>query len=165
MIAISDWIKSLVIAVIIALFIRAFFVEAAVVSGESMYPTLINGERLIVNKMSNSSFERGNIIVFKGLGKKIYVKRIVGIGGDSVKIKDSVLYINGLAVEEEYVANKKMDDFGPESVPKECFFILGDNRPISFDSRSGDMGFICKDMIRGKVAFVFWPILDARIVK
>lgn len=155
-----SWIKTIALAVLIALFIRAFFMEVVVVDGESMHPTLEHGERLIVNKLAGTDPKRGDIVVFKQHAN--YVKRVIALEGDAVRIENGVLRVSGLPAEEECLLCS--DDFGPAAVPADHVFLLGDNRSISFDSRSEDMGFIHIDNISGKIIAVFWPPQNVRLV-
>ncbi|OPL10235.1 MAG: hypothetical protein AVO34_11555 [Firmicutes bacterium ML8_F2] len=96
-----SWIKTIALAVLIALFIRAFFMEVVVVDGESMHPTLEHGERLVVNKLAGSDPKRGDIVVFKHHAN--YVKRVIALEGDAVRIENGVLRVSGLPVEEDYL--------------------------------------------------------------
>ncbi len=161
-----SWIKTIALAVLIALLIRAFFLEVVIVDGESMYPTLKHGERLAVNKLTSllGDPERGDIVVFRHHSGGNYVKRVIALGGDAVRIEGGALRVSGLPLEEDYLFLGEMNDFGPISVPGDHAFLLGDNRPVSFDSRLKDMGFIHVDDIKGKAIAVFWPPQNARLV-
>lgn len=155
-----EWIKSIIIAVIIALFIRAFIVEIFVVEGRSMLPTLEHHERLIVNKMVYRFKEPsyGDIVVFSYSPDRDFIKRIIAKGGDTIKVKNQVVYRNGEPLEEEYVNDKPVLDFGPVTVPRNHVFVMGDNRNNSMDSRESEVGFISMERLKGKAVVVFWPL-------
>jgi len=157
---IFEWIKSIIIAVIIALLIRAFVVEIFVVEGLSMQPTLEHHERLIVNKFVYRLREpsHGEIIVFKYSPERDFIKRVIAKGGDTVKINNQTVILNGDPLEEDFIINEYISSYGPKTVPEGHVFVLGDNRSNSMDSRESTVGFIPKDQIKGKAVLVFWPI-------
>lgn len=168
--AVKEFLQSLVIAGILAFFIITFVAQSFVVDGRSMADTLENGERLFVNKFIYRFHppERGDIVVFtpKGAPDQKYIKRVIGLPGDTVYIKDGVTYVNGEAIKEEYVNDKTLGDFGPYEVPEESVFVLGDNRNHSADSRFENIvGFVDYDSISGKAFWVYWPLDEMRIVK
>ncbi len=154
-----DWIKSLLAAVIIALLIRHFVIEIFLVEGQSMYPTLSHSERLVVNKFLYRFDEpdRDDIVVFSYSDEKDFIKRIVGLPGEKIKINEGMVYLDGEPLEEEYTSGSKNDEFGPDKVPEGHYFVLGDNRDNSMDSRSASVGYISEEQIKGKAFFVFWP--------
>ncbi|MEC0968996.1 signal peptidase I [Bacillus altitudinis] len=170
-----EWIKAILIALALVLIIRTFIFEPYVVEGESMEPTLHDGEKLFVNKTINylGGVKRGDILIINGKdGQKIhYVKRLIGLPGDTIEMKDDTLYINGKKVDEPYLKENKAHakeyevhltgDFGPVKVPKNDYFVMGDNRLNSMDSRNG-LGLIEKDRIVGTSEFVFFPFGDIR---
>ncbi|KAA6453035.1 signal peptidase I [Bacillus swezeyi] len=169
-----EWVKAIVIAVALALLIRAFLFEPYLVEGTSMDPTLHDGERLFVYKTVKyiGEFKRGDIVIIDGDEKNVhYVKRLIGLPGDTVQMKDDTLYINGKKVSEPYLkANKKeaeavgvklTGDFGPVNVPKGKYFVMGDNRQRSMDSRNG-LGLIDKKRVAGTSQFVFFPFNEIR---
>ncbi|MFW5998512.1 MAG: signal peptidase I [Halanaerobiaceae bacterium] len=167
---IKEFFQSLIIAGILAFFIITFVAQSFVVDGGSMVPTLDNGERLFVNKFIYRFHppERGDIIVFtpNGASNKKYIKRVIGLPGDTVSIRDGTTYINGEPIEEDYI-NEEMDgDFGPYQVPEESVFVMGDNRNHSADSRFPSVvGFVDYDSISGKAFWVYWPITKMRILE
>ncbi len=175
-----EWMKALLIAVILAAVIRYFLFAPIVVDGLSMMPTLKDQDRMIVNKFSYNIGEpkRFDIIVFHAPEKKDYIKRVIGLPGDTIEYKDDTLYVNGKAYEEPYLdAYKKKLEGGPltdsfkleetavgrKTVPKGELFVMGDNRRWSKDSRH--IGTIPLSKIIGKTSVVYWPIKDAHIVK
>lgn len=149
--------------------LRLFLFSPVTVSGESMMPTLVDKEKMIASKVS--TIERFDIISFKAPDApgKHYIKRVIGLPGDNVEYKDDVLYVNGKVYEEPYLDEYKSraattltEDFSLESlyglneVPKNAYFVLGDNRQNSNDSRA--IGFVDKEVIIGVSKFSFWPV-------
>ena len=179
---IREWIKALVIAIILATVIRQFFFAPIVVDGFSMMPTLKDTDRMIVNKFSYIIGEpdRFDIIVFQapeGKGRA-YIKRVIGLPGDKVEYKDDTLYINDKAYDESYLEEYKAQliDNGPltepftltdiidqETVPEDHLFVMGDNRRFSKDSRH--IGVISYDKVIGKTNIIYWPLKDVRKVE
>lgn len=172
-----EWIKALFIAVIITTIIRYFLFTPIVVEGYSMMPTLQDGDKMIVNKLSKP--ERFDIIVFHAPEQKDYIKRVIGLPGDRIEYKNDVLYINGEPYEEPYLEEYKKqivegpltEDFtlesipliGQPTVPEGELFVLGDNRRSSKDSRH--IGTIPIEDVIGDANIVFWPLKNIRIVK
>lgn len=155
-----EWIKSIFFAVIIALLIRSFVVEIFVVEGLSMQPTLEHHERLLVNKFVYHFREpaQGDVVVFSYSPERDFIKRVIATGGDTVEITRQGVYVNGELLEEDYVINNNMSDFGSTSVPEDHIFVLGDNRDNSMDSREPSVGFISFERVKGKAMLVFWPL-------
>lgn len=159
---IISWIEVIVTAFVIAFLIRGFIFEPITVNGESMVPTLHNGEDLIVLKFPYwfSSPEYGDIIVFRYPSdpKYHYIKRVIALPGDSVEIKEGEVYVNGEKLVEPYINEKTLMDFKLDRVPDDTVFVLGDNRNWSRDSRYPDVGPVPFENIIGKAAFRIWPI-------
>ncbi|WP_027724613.1 signal peptidase I [Tuberibacillus calidus] len=169
-----EWLKALAIAVIIAIVIRSFIFTNYIVEGQSMMPTLQDGNRLIVNKIDYDITKphRFDIIVFHATPTDDYVKRVIGLPGDSIEYKNDVLYINGKKVDEPYLKPYKeqlvsgllTENFtlkeitGVERVPKGKVFVMGDNRRNSVDSRR--FGFVDMNQIVGKVDLRYWPFSE-----
>ncbi|MFP7477661.1 signal peptidase I [Terribacillus saccharophilus] len=169
-----DWLKALIIAVIIAVVVRMFLFAPIVVDGPSMQPTLHDNDFMIVNKISYRFGEpdRKDIIVFHATESKDYIKRVIGVPGDHVEMVDDTLYINGEVVDEPYLESEKaaLEDGGNltndftledlpgnyEEIPEGYVLVLGDNRRNSTDSRY--IGLIPEDQIVGKVQLTFWPL-------
>jgi signal peptidase I len=167
--AIKEFLQSLVIAGILAFFIITFVAQSFVVDGRSMNNTLHDGERLFVNKFIYRFHppERGDIIVFtpKSAPDQKYIKRVIGTPGDTVYIKDGSTYVNGEALQEDYLPEEMIGDFGPYQVPEDHLFVMGDNRNHSADSRFENIvGFVNYDAISGKAFWVYWPLNRMRII-
>ncbi|MGD6803001.1 signal peptidase I [Rossellomorea vietnamensis] len=174
-----EWTKALLIAVGLAALIRYFLFTPIVVDGLSMMPTLHNGDRMIVNKLSYSVGEpdRFDIIVFHAPEQKDYIKRVIGLPGDTVEYIDDVLYVNGEAYDEPYLEEYKeqiddgllTEDFtlaekiGRETVPENTLFVMGDNRRFSKDSRH--IGVVEVDEVIGSTNVIYWPIKDIEVIK
>ncbi|MBB3867912.1 signal peptidase I [Parageobacillus toebii NBRC 107807] len=174
-----EWLKAIVIAVLLAGGIRYFIFAPIIVDGQSMMPTLHNHDRMIVNKLSYKigTPHRFDIVVFHAEEGKDYIKRVIGLPGDHIEYKNDTLYVNGKPYEEPYLEEyKKQVVDGPwtepftleeltgrKTVPKGYLFVMGDNRRFSKDSRH--IGFIPMDKVVGKANIVYWPLSDARIVK
>lgn len=168
-----EWMKALAIAIALAFFIRTFLFAPFIVEGESMETTLHNGERLVVNKAIYflSTPQRGDIIVFHAEAEKDYIKRVIGVAGDTVEVRDDVLYINGQKADEPYLAEMRKEaekegvplteNFGPVSIGENEIFVMGDNRLNSRDSRM--IGPIKLDTVVGRAEFVFWPLKGTRL--
>ncbi len=153
-----EWTKAITIAIVIALLIRIFVFEFVIVEQTSMYPTLKEGEKLCVVKVAYwfDSPGRGDIVIVKVNGSSNYVKRVVGLPGETLEIKDNTLYINGKALEEDYlVQGLAYADYGLITIPDGQYFLLGDNRPVSQDSR--ELGTFSDNEIIAKVAFRVSP--------
>jgi signal peptidase I len=167
----KSWGKSLFIALGVAFVVRTFLIAPYMVEGASMEPTLHNQEKILVNKLHlTDSFSRGEIVIIKGK-EEHYVKRIIGLPGDTIVMKNDKLFINGVLFKESYLSQNRelakqmgsqlTGDFGPIRVPKNKFFVMGDNRLYSKDSRNG-LGYFQKGDIVGQSEFVFFPITHIR---
>ncbi len=177
-----EWGATLVVALIIAFLCRTFIFEPVRVDGDSMYPTLHHGEFMYVSKLDYGSSFIG--IPFTGIGTYItlggeperfdvvvcnypdrlndhggrlnFVKRVVGLPGDTVTIRGGHLLVNGVKYEEKFLHERMNHDFGPYTVPEGHYFLMGDNRNNSNDSRNSAVGAVTRDMIVGKVEGVIW---------
>jgi signal peptidase I len=163
---IIEWIKCIGMAIIIAVFVMTFIGRSTVVNGSSMEPTLTDRDRLWLDKLSYRFGEpgRGDIVVFNMPGER-YIKRIIALPGEQVWSKDGIVYVDGKALEEDYVLDKirRGGDFGPVTVPEGAVFVLGDNRNNSDDSR-GSVGMLDMDRIIGKVVFRYYPLRSIGVV-
>ena len=156
-----DLIGTLLVAVILALLVRTFVVESYVVQGVSMEPTFANNEHVLVNKTAFllSPPKTGEIIVFHppipGVTED-YIKRVIATAGETVGIRSGNVYVDGKKIPQPYIEYWDPTSFHTETVPKGYVFVLGDNRPDSYDSRY--FGFVPVRSIAGQVVFAFWPL-------
>jgi signal peptidase I len=159
-----SWIRDLVFSVLIAVILIVFIYQPVKVEGTSMMPTLTDQERIFINKFTYhyglGSIEHGDMVVFKYPldTSKSYIKRVVGVPGDVVRIVAGQVFVNGNALAEAYVPEEYRDhaSWGPERVPPDKYFVLGDHRSSSNDSRA--WGFVDRKYIYGKAVFVYWPL-------
>lgn len=155
-----EYAKSIIAALVLALLIITFVVQAFYIPSGSMRPTLAVGDRVIVNKFIYrfKNPERFNIIVFKYPvdPRRKFIKRLIGVGGDKIEIINGTVYVNDKALKEDYTLTPGIGNYGPTVVPKDNYFVLGDNRNNSEDSRY--WGFVPRKNIVGQAIFVFWPI-------
>jgi len=183
---IRDWVESIIVAFILAMIIRTFVVQAFKIPTGSMRMTLIEGDLILVNKFIYGAKipftrlrlpamrqpKRGDVIVFiyPEDKKKDFIKRLVGLPGETVEIKGGSIYINGKSIQESifnqiYYYNR--GDLGLEGqkilIPKDCYFVLGDNSASSKDSRF--WGFVPKDNLLGKALIIYWPLNRIRLLK
>lgn len=174
----KEYVEALAVALILALVIRTFVVQAFKIPSESMVETLLVGDHLLVSKFAydikvpfvdKSVYKTGDpqfqdIIVFEYPEDREldYIKRIIGLPGDTIELRDNVLFRNGKKVDEPY---KHLDDipgqkatFGPVTVPAGHYFVMGDNRDHSADSRfwHPENRFVPREYIRGKALFIYW---------
>ena len=162
---IRELLETVISAGIIAFIIITFIGQVTVVRGASMEPTLHNNERLIADKISYR-FEtpnRSEIIIFRPPLeiKRNYIKRVIGIPGDKVEIINGEIYLNDKKLEESYIKNRSYENMPPTIVPDNSFFVLGDNRPNSSDSRY--WGFVPRKNVVGKAWVIFWPLNKIRL--
>ncbi|WP_257351422.1 signal peptidase I [Pseudalkalibacillus decolorationis] len=175
-----EWVKAIGIALLIAFVVRQFLFTNYVVYGESMMPTIQEGNRLIVNKINYdiTKPERFDLIVFHANEKEDYIKRIIGLPGDKIEYRNDKLFVNGEPIKEPYLKRFRKDleqgsqltgDFtlkditGQERVPEGTVFVLGDNRLHSIDSRH--IGFIPIDKIVGEVNLRYWPVSEFKLIE
>ena len=183
---IKEWAESLLIALILALVIRTFVVQAFKIPSGSMIPTFQVGDRIFVNKFIYGAKvpflnmnlpavrqpKRGDIVVFiaPDTPQKDFIKRLIAVGGEKVQIKDGRIFINGKIVDEpssvRSVYYYNSGDYGKEDqvieVPKDSYFVLGDNSAHSRDSRF--WGFVPKKNLLGKAIFIYWPLYRMKII-
>ncbi|MEG0784249.1 MAG: signal peptidase I [Christensenella sp.] len=156
------WIISIAAAIAIAFFVRAFLFEIIVVEGESMHPTLQTNEKLAIEKVSRyfGMPERGNIIIVHYPDMDgTYVKRVIALPGETVEVKDSIVYINSEPLAEPYINNTEAYiDMSAITVPADTVFVMGDNRAHSLDSRTNTVGPIARSQIVGHALSVIWPL-------
>jgi signal peptidase I len=156
------WTRDLLIAIGLALVIIVFLYQPVKVEGTSMAPLLSDQERIFINKFVYrfEPIQRGDVVVFwYPLDRtKSFIKRVVGLPGESVEIRQGAVYVNGKVVPEPYVPPQYEDlsDFGPVRVPKDSFFVMGDHRISSNDSRV--FGPVSSRYIYGRAVFAYWPV-------
>lgn len=175
-----EWLVSIGLALLIVSLLYAFVIKPYNVKGDSMDPTLKDGERVIVNKLGKTfgHLDRGNVIVFHADENSDYVKRIIGVPGDHIEYKHDMLFVNGKKTAEPYLDyNMKHKNYeeitgsfkssdlpnsgGQYKIPADKYLVLGDNREVSKDSRA--FGLIDKKQIVGKVSLRFWPFSEFKV--
>src|SRR5215472_3944305 len=158
----SAWMRDLVISLAISAFIIVFLYQPVKVEGTSMMPSLDDQERIFINKFVYriEPIQRGDIVVFRYPRDpaKSFIKRVIGVAGDHVRIADGHVFLNGKMLEENYVPSVYQDERSyPEIVvPPDSYFVLGDHRSLSNDSR--DFGPVDASYIYGKAVFGYWPV-------
>lgn len=184
-----EWGVTLLVAFIIACVVRMFVFEPVAVDGDSMYPTLHDKEIMFVSKTDyGTAFvgipftgigtyvpiggepERFDVVVCNypnrlksGGSRQNFVKRVVGLPGDTVAIRNGYLYVNGEQIQEKFLHERMEKDFGPYIVPEGHYFLMGDNRNNSNDSRNAKVGAVSRDMIVGKVESVLWHTIPSTL--
>ncbi|SEB09914.1 signal peptidase I [Thalassobacillus cyri] len=168
--------RTVLFALLIAFLFRNYLFASYIVDGESMEPTLYDGNLLMVNKVIYDwqGIGRDDVIVFHANEKEDYVKRVIGVPGDHIEFKDDTLYINGEAQPEKYLDALRPNDgklftkdftleevTGKSEVPEGHLFVMGDNRRDSLDSRY--FGFVSMDSVVGKVDVRYWPMSQLAI--
>lgn len=170
---ISSFIETVVVALVLAVVLYLFIMTPHEVVGNSMHPTYKNGEYLMANKITYrfADPQRGDVVIFKYSDTQDFIKRVIGIPGDEVMIKDGSIYINDKKLDESnYLAASVITNGGSYihegqsiAVPQDQYFVCGDNRPNSSDSR--EFGPISKERIKGKAWIVYFPFSEFRLVK
>ena len=167
-------ILSYVLIILAVIAIRVFIFDPIRVDGPSMDTTLSNGEVVILNKYEyrKNDIKRYDVVVVKVDGKKI-IKRVIGLPNEKIEIKDNKVYADGKELDNSFASSKSKDfteeDFeeaiGFKKLPGDAYFVMGDNREVSLDSRYSEVGFIKKDQIVGKAVLVIWPLNKIKIIK
>jgi len=156
------WLRDLIISLAISAFIIIFLYQPVKVEGTSMMPSLEDQERIFVNKFVYrlEPIGRGDIVVFRYPRdpSKSYIKRVIGMAGDRIRIDAGQVYVNGEPLDEEYVPSEYTDarSYPEITVPPDSYFVLGDHRSMSNDSR--DFGSVNQSFIYGKAVFGYWPM-------
>ena len=158
-----SWVKVIVSAIIIALLVDFFIIANAVVPTGSMETTIPAGSRIMGLRLyyDFKEPERGDIVIFKYPDDESvdYLKRIIGLPGETVEIISGKVYINSELLDEPYLSEEPTGDFGPYQVPEDSYFMLGDNRAVSKDSRYWHNTYVKKDKIIAKAFVMYWPSL------
>lgn len=175
-----EYSKAIITALVLALFIRAYFVQAFKIPSGSMIPTLLIGDHILVSKFiygTKIPFSDKRILVFKKPKKgdiivfqypedpeRDFIKRVIAVEGDVIESRDKVIYVNGEPVKEPFIQHtdnslkpgglEPRDNFGPYIVPKDKHFMMGDNRDQSYDSRF--WGYVDMKYIRGEALVIYW---------
>jgi len=165
----QPWSRDLVAAFAIAIFIILFLYQPVRVEGTSMLPVLEDQDRLFINKFAYrfTDIHRSDVVVFlfPHDHTKSYIKRVIALPGDDLRIDHGMVWVNGVAIKEPYVPAKYQDERSqPEMIiPPGEYFVMGDHRVISSDSR--DFGPVPRKLIYGKAVFVYWPMDQAGVVR
>ena len=169
-----EWIVTIVATIVLIFVIRTFIFSPVIVEGDSMNPTLFDGDRLFINKIGKyiGDIDRLDVVVFKDKNNNHYIKRVVGMPGDRIHFKDNLLYINDQLVTESYVIEDVYQRditlntlYGYEEIPENYYFVLGDNRPNSLDSRQRSIGLVHHKQILGSSNVIVWPLNRMQTVK
>ena len=163
------WVRDLLISAAVSILIILFLYQPVRVEGTSMLPRLEDHDRLFINKFVYhiTSIERGDVVVFHYPRdpQKSYIKRVIALPGDKLRIEHGQVWVNGKALTENYVPDMYRDtrSYAGTVIPDDCYFVMGDHRSISSDSR--EFGVVERDLIYGKAVFVYWPARDVGEVK
>ncbi|MGB3692235.1 MAG: signal peptidase I [Spirulinaceae cyanobacterium] len=164
----NPWIeglKTIALSAVLAVGIRSFVAEARYIPSGSMLPTLEINDRLLIEKVSYNfrKPERGDIVVFNPTDTlkeqnfhDAFIKRVIGLPGETIQVKNGRVVVNGKAIEEKYIEQEPAYDYGPVKVPENQYLVLGDNRNNSYDSHA--WGFVPRENIIGRAAVRFWPV-------
>lgn len=163
---IKEAVSTILIAGLITFVLKTYLLDNRIIPSSSMYPTIYAGDMILVNKLVYrfSPPGRGDIIVFKPhaeVGEDDLIKRVVGLPGETVEVKENRVFINGQPMEESYLNETPQYVFGPVQVPPDHLFVLGDNRNMSFDSHRWQDPFVEITAVKGKAFLRYWPLKRA----
>lgn len=165
----QEYVEAIVMAVVLAAFIMTFIARSFSVEGQSMEPTLHNGERLLVDELSYRfrAPQRGEIVVlrFPADPRYRFIKRVIGIPGDNIVVQGGRVVLNGTPLEEGYIKEPVLGEFGPFVVPPGTVFVMGDNRNHSEDSRFPPVGYVPRKLLVGRAIVRFWPVTRLSLVR
>lgn len=156
-----EWVITIVIAVVLSLVVRTYIAEARWIPSESMLPTLKVGDHLVIDKAYYrlNGIDRGDIVVFQApptaQGEDDLIKRVIGLPGEKIAIKEGIVYINDQPLDESYIFEKPNTDFKAINIPENKVFVMGDNRNNSYDSRY--WGTLPMENIIGKAIILYYP--------
>lgn len=157
----KEILQSILLAFIIVVVSQLFVFQLFKIPSPSMEPNLLVGDHVFVSKLSylTQDPQRGEILVFRYPEdpRNFFIKRVIGLGGETLEVKNNQVYINGNLIEEPYLPAQVYPDFGPVKIPPDQYFMMGDNRDGSYDSRK--WGFLDADLIIGKAQVRYWPLL------
>jgi signal peptidase I len=171
----QSWGLDLLVAVVVSFIIIFFLYQPVHVEGTSMLPVLQDEDRLLINKFAYSwagslvgeDIHRGDVVVFRYPydTTKSYIKRVIALPGDRLRIEHGQVYVNGTLLKEPYVPAKYSDDRSESEtvIPAGKYFMMGDHRSISSDSR--EFGPVARGLVYGRAAFVYWPVDQAGVVR
>ncbi len=182
--AFIEFLQSVVIAIVICIVIYIFIATPNQIEGSSMEDNFHNGEIVLTSKLQqwlgatqlgksiDIDYHRGDVIVFQKPGYNDFIKRVIGMPGDEVSLKNGKIYINQKKLNESYLPESTLTSGGnllenngePISVPPDSYFVLGDNRGNSHDSRYLDIGFVSRLWMKGKVVVRYWPLNKIAVV-
>ena len=155
-----EWIKVVVLALMISLLIKNTVAASAVVPTGSMEGTVKTGSRIVINKLAYicNDPQRGDIVSFyyPDDGETLYLKRVIGLPGETIEGINGKVYINGKEI-QDYTENMFYEDFGPYTIPNDCYFMMGDNRSNSWDSRYWENKYVNLSEIMGKAEIEYYP--------
>ncbi len=166
----DSFLDSLIVAVVIAMIIKGILLQTYTIPSESMVGTLLKGDFILLNRLAYTFSEpsRGDVVVFEYPldPSKDFIKRVIGTPGDRIMMKDKVIYVNGVAQEEKYKKTNGMmpmpesvtikDNFSEFTVPEGKYFMMGDNRDNSYDSRF--WGFVDASRVKGRAVMIYWSL-------
>ena len=173
------WIMVFVVACVLAFVVRTFLFEPVSVDGQSMMNTLLDHEYMIATKYDYlfGDPERFDIVIchypdrmragLLGIGEvpENFVKRVIGLPGETIELRAGELYVNGEFVEQDFDRTASLANYGPYTVPQGCYFVMGDNRDHSNDSRNPQVGALSRSAIKGHVQFVIYPFDNFRKIE